>query len=53
MSPSSLSHLAFRSKDKDTAPQKISGNSINKFPRTHITNKLFLPFADCIEPTNL
>jgi hypothetical protein len=25
---------------------------INKFPRTHITNKL-LPLADCIEPANL
>lgn len=53
MSPSSSPHLAFRSKHKDTTSQKISGDSINKFPRTHITNKLFLPFADCVEPTNL
>lgn len=32
----------------DIGIRSISGNSIHKFPRAHVTNKLFLPFTDCI-----
>ncbi|WVZ06302.1 hypothetical protein V8G54_019648 [Vigna mungo] len=37
---------------KDTTTQQIPCNSIHKFPRTHVANKLFLPLSNCIQPAN-